>query len=220
LYLFPPSLRGSPLANTGLHVSHHASGESQVTVQEFPISCLGFKPKIRLSFSREEFIADIITKKQSLFSDINLTAEQKAGTILVLKSEVVTNFINTTFKNWLEDPRYIDYYNLVKTNHYRPTSDFRESFPYKGIEIDAQQIEQAIKTYTGDNLYELYMCLRKNKSIEDADMVYLVPDNQTSIIVMSGTGKGLRIDLNNIENTICKLPGAYPLFDTLRKLMT
>ena len=114
LYLFPPLTRGSPMANSGLHISYHASGESQVTVQEFHISCLGFKPKIRLPFSREEFTADVIAKKPSLFSEINLTAEQKAGTILVLKSEVVTDFINTTFKNWLEDARYIDYYKLSK----------------------------------------------------------------------------------------------------------
>jgi hypothetical protein len=98
-------------------------------VQEFPISCLGFKPKIRLPFSREEFTADVIAKKQSLFSDINLTTEQKAGMILVLKSKlVVTNLINTTFKNWLQDPRYVDYYNLVRTNPDRPTSDSENHF--------------------------------------------------------------------------------------------
>jgi hypothetical protein len=181
-------------------------------VQEFPISCLGFKPKIRLPFSREEFTADVIAKKQSLFSDINLTTEQKAGMILVLKSKlVVTNFINTTLKNWLQD----HYCNLVRTNPNRPTSDFKESFPYKSIQIDTQQIEQAIRTYSGDNLYELFMSLKKDKIIEDADMVYLVPDNQTSFIVMSGTGKGLRIDLNDIENTISKLPGAAEDVNTI-----
>jgi hypothetical protein len=189
-------------------------------VQEFPISCLGFKSKIRLSFSREEFIADIVAKKQSLFSDIDLTTEQRTGMILVMKSElVVTNFINTTFKNWLKDVIYVDYYNLVEANRYRPTSDFRESFPYKNIDIDTKQIEQAIETYSGDNLYMLFMSLRKNKSIEDADMVFLLPNKQTSFIVMSGTGKGLRIDLDNLENTISKLPGANPLYNTFRKLM-
>jgi hypothetical protein len=98
-------------------------------------------------------------------------------------------------------------------------SDFVESFPYKNIEIDTQQIEKAIKTYSGENLYELFIRLKNNKSIEDTDMVLLVPDEQTSFIIMSGTGKGLRFDLNNIEDTIRKLPGADPLYNTFKKLM-
>jgi hypothetical protein len=171
-----------------------------------------------IPFSRSEFVEDIVAKRQSLFSEIDLTGERGSGTIFVLKSEkMVNNFLNSNFKNWLENPKYIDYYNLVKTNPYLPTSDFKESFPYKGIEIDAQQLEQEIETYRRDDLYELFMSLRKNESIE-ADMVILVPENDSSFIVMCGTCRGLRIDLSNIEETIKKLPGTNPLYNAFRRL--
>jgi hypothetical protein len=219
VYLFPPLL-GSPLANSGLHISLHVSGESHITVQQFPVSCLGFRPKVKLPFNIREFVEDVAAKKQSLFSEIDLTNEQRAGTIFVVKSEkMVNNFLSSNFNKWLENPKYIDYYNLVKTNPYRLTSDFRDSFPYKGIEIDAQQIEQEIKTYSERNLYELFTNLRKNKSIEDVDMAILVPDNSSSFTFMSGTGRGLKIDLHNVEETIKKLPGMNPLYETLRRLI-
>jgi hypothetical protein len=188
VYLFPPLPDSSPLANSGLHISHHISGESQIRVQQFPVSCLGFRPKIKMPFNRREFIEDVAKKKQSLFSEIDLTNEQRAGTIFVVKSEkMVNNFLTSNFNKWLENPKYIDYYNLVKTDPYRLTSDFRDSFPYKGIEIDAQQIEREIETYSGSNLYQLFTNLRKNKTIEDVDMVILVPDNSSSFTFMSGT---------------------------------
>lgn len=210
--------RNSPLANSGLHISHHHSGESHIRVQQFPIPCLGFGPKIKLPFSRREYIDDVIAKKQ-LFSDIDLTAEQKPGSILVLKSEsMINSFLSSHFKDWLANPKYVDYYNLVKANPYRPTSDFRELFPYKSIEIDAQQIEQAISAYNGNNLYGLFKNLRKNKYIEDVDIVFVVPHDQ-SYFIMSGTCSGLRIDLDNIEDTIDKFPGARLLSETFRKLV-
>jgi hypothetical protein len=43
-----------------------------------------------------------------------------------------------------ENPMYIDYYNLVKTNPYRPSADFKEFFPYKELEIDMKTIENSI----------------------------------------------------------------------------
>ena len=173
-----------------------------------------------MPFNRREFLDDVAAKKQSLFSEIDLTNEQRAGTIFVVKSEkMVNNFLTSSFNKWLENPKYIDYYNLVKTNPYLPTSDFRDSFPYRGIEIDAQQIEQEIKTYSSSNLYELFTNLRKNKGIEDIDMVILVPDNSSSFTFMSGTGRGLKIDMYNIEDTIKKLPGSEPLYETFRRLI-
>lgn len=64
------------------------------------------------------------------------------------------------------------------------------------------------------------MKLKNNKSIEEADMVCLVSNDQPSFVVMSGACKGLKIDLNNIEDTINKLPGVSPLYNTFRELMS
>ena len=82
--------------------------------------------------------------------------------------------------------------------------------PYKSIEIDAQQIEQAINSYNGNNLYGLF---------KDVDIVFVVVHDQSYFIMMSGICSGLRIDLDNIEDTINKLPGAHLLSETFRRLV-
>lgn len=83
LYLFPPL--PPQLAGSGLHVSHHASGESHLRFHS-PIPCLSLGPLMTSSFSRTESVKDIIAKRQSLLSeDIDLGTLNKAGMIAVLK---------------------------------------------------------------------------------------------------------------------------------------
>ena len=47
-------------------------------------------------------------------------------------------------------------------------------------------------------------------------MLNLAPYDGSCITSMLGNGKGFTIDLNNIENTIKKLPGANPLYDVVK----
>jgi hypothetical protein len=105
----------------------------------------------------------------------------------------------------------------VLTNLYYPTSYFREKFPYKHLNIDVERITNQIRTYEGDNLYELFLNLRNDRTIGETDMVGLAPCDGSRTVIMLGNGRGLMIDLNNIEDTIKKMPGAGPLFDIIKE---
>ncbi len=48
-------------------------------------------------------------------------------------------------------------------------------------------------------------------------MVGLAPCDGSRPVIMLGNGRGLMIDLNNIEDTIKKMPGAGPLFDIIKE---
>jgi hypothetical protein len=224
LYVFPALPNGSPLARLGFHVSHHRSGQSQLTLQQFPVSCLAVRPKFRLPFDRNEFMNDIVSKRKSLFSRLDLSGENKAGVIMVLKTEsMINNFLNSTYmNNLLENSEYIDYYNLRKTNTCYPPQFFTKFFPshFRNPEIDVGLIKNGIKTYEDVNIYELYNNLQKNKSIVDSDMIVLAPYEESSSVFMSGNGLGIRIDLENIEDTIMRMPGATPLYRVMRELVT
>jgi hypothetical protein len=131
---------------------------------------------------------------------------------------LVTTFLNCVYINeWFNNAKYVDYYNLVLTNLYYPTSYFREKFPYKHLNIDVERITNQIRTYEGDNLYELFLNLRNDRTIGETDMVGLAPCDGSRPVIMLGNGRGLMIDLNNIEDTIKKMPGAGPLFDIIKE---
>ena len=211
LYLIPYLPPSSTLAHSGFKASLHASGTSHFTFQQ-PISCLSLGPKAKVPFDRKEFVEDIIRKRESLFSEqFDADALNKAGKIIVLKTEsAVKNFINSEFvSKWLQNTDYIDYYNKVLTNPYYPTSQFREQFPYRKIEIDAHQIDNNIRSYEGDNLNELLLNLRNTKRVEDSDFLGIVPGDESGILTMLGNrNKIFSIDPNDIGSTIRKLPGA------------
>ena len=48
-------------------------------------------------------------------------------------------------------------------------------------------------------------------------MVGLAPCDGSRAVIILGNGKGLTIDLNSIEDTIKKMPGANPLFDVIKE---
>ncbi|MPZ06046.1 MAG: hypothetical protein GEU26_06445 [Nitrososphaeraceae archaeon] len=100
IYLFPSLPFTSPLAHTGLHTSFHASGQSRLWLN-YPLSCLHVGPKITAPFSRTQFVQDIIAKKISLFTEIDISNEHKAGMIAVFKIESATvNFLNSQYINY------------------------------------------------------------------------------------------------------------------------
>jgi hypothetical protein len=218
LYVIPPVASTSQLVHSGFKISFHPSGETHLRFHR-PISCLSLGPKIKLPFSRTEFVKDIISKRESLLSEeVDLRPLNGPGLITVLKTEsLVMNFLNSVYNNeWLNNAKYVDYYNLVLTNPYYPTSYFRKNFPYKHLDINVQQITNQIRNYEGDNLHELFLSLRNDGNIVETDMVGLAPNNGSRAVIMLGNGKGLMIDLNDIEETIKKMPGAGPFFDVIK----
>lgn len=108
---------------------------SHIRINNYPISCLRQGPKVAAPFSSTEFAQDIIAKKMSLFTEIDMSNEHKAGIIGVLKIELaVKNFLNSPYiRSRLNEPKYIDYYNLILTNPYLRSSYFRLSYPFKDL---------------------------------------------------------------------------------------
>ncbi len=166
LYLFPPFPASSRLAHSGFHISLHASGESHLRMH-FPVACLHLGPKLKLPFNRTQFLEDIVASKNSILTRIDLSNETGGGLIAVLNAELmIKNFLKSKYiRDRLENPKFIDYYNLVLTNPYSPSSDFKEFFPYRELEIDAKTIEDAIKIYKGEKLYKLLIELKNNNII-------------------------------------------------------
>lgn len=219
-YIFPSFPSTLPLAHTGLHMSFHASGQSHLRLNNYPISCLHVGPKLKVPFSKTQFFEDIIAKKNSLFTEIDLSHDHKAGAIAVLKAEsVLRNFLGSEYvKNRLNEPKFIDYYNLILTNPYLPSSHFRSLYPFRNLEIDALSIGNAFRYYEGDDLYKLFVSLKKKKKIIDTDIVSLMPYDQSYFIIMFGDSTGLKIELNDPEGIIKKLPGGKTLYEELKKL--
>jgi len=218
IYLFPSLPSTSPLAHTGFHTSFHASGQSHLRLN-YPISCLHLGPKITAPFCKAQFVEDIIAKKMSLFTEIDISDEHKAGMIAVLKIEsVIRNFLNSQYiKDRLNQPKFIDYYNLILTNPYLPSSHFRLSYPFRNLEIDALSMEDALKFYEGDDLRELFTNLKNRNMIMDTDIVSLMPSDESFFIIMTGNSRGLKMDLSNPEEIIKKLPGGKTLYDAFKK---
>jgi hypothetical protein len=200
-------------------MSFHASGDSHLRLH-YPVACLHLGPKLKLPFNRTNFLEDVVTKKKSLLTRIDMTNEHKGGFIAVVKTELmIKDFLNSKyFKNRLENPKFVDYYNLILTNPYSPSSDFKEFFPYKDFEIDAKTIEDSIKIYEGENLYKLLIELKNKNTVKDIDLTTLVPYDESFLVMMSGNSIGLRINLNDIEATINKLPGAKTFFAMIKKV--
>ena len=154
LYLFPPLHYSSQLAITGLHVSFHTSGVSHLRMR-VPIKCMRVGPQITLPFSKTQLLQDIAVKKQSLFTPMDISNQTNGGYIAISKNEsMLKNFLSSPYMtNLRENRKFIDYYNLVLTNLYRPTADFKEFYPYKTLEIDMNMVERSTKTYEAENLY-------------------------------------------------------------------
>jgi hypothetical protein len=171
-------------------------------------------------FSRTQFLTDIVTKKKSLFTQIDFSNEHTAGIIAVLKIEsAIRNFLNSEYiRNRRDNSKFIDYYNLVLTTPFIPSSHFRSSYPFRNLEIDALSIGDEIQFYEGDDLYELFVNLKNNKKIMDTDLVSLMPYHETYLIITSGDSMGLIIDLNEPEDIVNKLPGGKPLYEAFKNL--
>jgi hypothetical protein len=148
-----------------------------------------------------------------------LSSNTEAGSIAVMKiGLMLKNFFESEYiKRKFEDPKYIDYYNLILTNPFHQSCSFKEYFPYRDIEIDAKVIKDSIKVYNGENLYELFIELKNNNMIAEQDLVALGSYDESFIVIMSGSCIGLRIDLNDIEGTINKFPGAITIFPLLKE---
>ncbi|HZD33820.1 MAG TPA: hypothetical protein VE130_01330 [Nitrososphaeraceae archaeon] len=125
-------------------------------------------PKITAPFSRAQFAEDIIAKKMSLFTEIDISNEHKAGMIAVLRIEsAIRNFLNSQYiKDRLNQSKFIDYYNSILTNPYFPSSHFRLSYPFRDLEIDALSMDDTLKFYEGDDLHALFTNL-KNRTQQD-----------------------------------------------------
>lgn len=218
LYLIPPVLASSRLAHSAIHISFHASGASHLRFNA-PVACLHLGPNIKLPFNRAELLEDIATKKKSLITRIDLSNNTEAGSIAVMKTRLMLKdfFESEYLERKFEDRKYIDYYNLILTNPYRQPYDFKEYFPYKDIQIDAKIIKDSIKVYDGKNLYQLFIELKNNNIITEQDLVVLGSSDESFVVIMSGSCIGLRIDLNDIEGTIKKLPGAKTFYPLVKK---
>jgi hypothetical protein len=186
----------------------------------FPVACLHLGPKLKLPFNRTQFLEDIVASKNSILTRIYLSNETGGGLIEVLNAELmIKNFLKSKYiRDRLENPKFIDYYNLVLTNPCSPSSDFKEFFPYKELEIDAKTIEDAIKIYIGEKLYKLLIELKNNNIIRETDLVTLAPYDESFIVIMSGNFIGLRINLFDIEDSINKLPGAKTFYPMIKRL--
>jgi hypothetical protein len=65
-----------------------------------------------------QLLEDIAEKERSWFTRIDISKETNGGLIAVLKTEsMINNFLYSKYMSDLrENPRYIDYYTLVKTH--------------------------------------------------------------------------------------------------------
>ncbi|HEY7082509.1 MAG TPA: hypothetical protein VH500_22700 [Nitrososphaeraceae archaeon] len=214
IYVIPPIPRTPPWVNSGLHMSFHASGQSHVKMN-LPISCLNQRIEHKLSFNRSGLIEDIIAKRDSFFREIDVNNDEAVGTTMVLKTEpMLRNFFNTPYvRNYLENPRYIDYYNSVLTHPYFPPSHFRRLFPYKEFEIDGLSIKRAFRTYENDSLSNL----TKRIEISNTDLIFqLLPEGFLNVALGK---KGIRLDLNNPRDLIAQLPGGRVIHDLFKDLV-
>jgi hypothetical protein len=170
------------LSESGFHISLHASGNSHLRFH-YPVA----GPKLKLPFSITQLLEDIAEREGSLFTRIDISKETSGGLIAVLKTEsMINDFLCSKYMSDLrENPRYIDYYTLVKTQPYRPTADFKEFFPYKGLEIDMKTIENSIRIYEEGNLYKSLIELKNNNTITAIDMIVLLPDDESFVVFMS-----------------------------------
>jgi hypothetical protein len=108
--------------------------------------------------------------------------------------------------NLLENRKFIDYCNLVLTNPYRPSSDFKEFYPYKTLEIDMNMIKRSIRTHEVENLYRSLIEFKNYGKFNGADMAILIPYNES-------------FDLDDIEGTINSLPGGAIIFPMMKTLL-
>ena len=220
LYLFPPLHPSSQLASTALHVSFHNSGVSHLRMR-VPVKCMRVGPQITLPFSKTQLLQDIAVKKQSLFMPIDISNQTNGGYVAILKTEsMLKNFLSSPYMtNLRENRKFIDYYNLVLTNPYRPTSDFKEFYPYTSLEIDANMVERSIKTYEVENLYRSVIELKNCGKFNGVDMAILMPYDESFVIITSVDFVGIRIDIDDIEGTINRLPGGAIMFPMMKRLL-
>jgi hypothetical protein len=220
LYLFPAIHPTSQLSSAGLHVSLHNSGVSHLRLR-VPIKCMRVGPQITLPFSKTQFLQDIAIKKQSLFTPMDLSDQTNGGYIAILKMEsMLRNFLSSPYMtNLRENREFIDYYNLVLTNPYRPTSDFKEFYPYRNLEIDVNMVETSIETYETENLHRSVIELKNCGKFNGVDMAILMPYDESFVIITSVDFVGIRIDLDDIEGTINRLPGGAIIFPVMKRLI-
>lgn len=208
-YIIPGFSTSSLFARTGAHISFHASGQSQLRLH-YPVSCLNHGPYIKLLFDRNAWARDIIKKRTTIFQSINLLNENKAGVVSILNN--LDTFISDYLKNQLkilcQNKQFIDYYNLIKTNPYSPSSHFSDCFPLKNFEIDVQKIYNSISQTITDNICE-YLCnLKEKEIIKDTDIVCFTSfDAPYSFVFMLGNFKGIRFDFNEPLSILNQIPG-------------
>jgi hypothetical protein len=68
-----PYFHDSKLTQSGFHISFHASGASHLRFHP-PVACLGLGPSVKLPFNIAEFAEDVVTKKKTLFTRIEIWA--------------------------------------------------------------------------------------------------------------------------------------------------
>jgi hypothetical protein len=92
LCLFPGLPASSRLAQSGFHVSFHASGQAQLALNS-PVACLRLGPKLYLPFNRTDLLNDIIATNNSLFKHMDVSNVTQGGVVAILKTEsMITNF--------------------------------------------------------------------------------------------------------------------------------
>jgi len=121
-------------------------------------------------------------------------------------------------RNRFGDPRFIDYYNLILTNPYRPSSDFKEYFPYKEIEIDAEIVQNSITLYEDECIYSKLIELKNKGVISKVDIIDAIPYDASFAVIMNGKFMGLRFNSNDVDDIINKLPGAVAFVPIIKKL--
>jgi hypothetical protein len=219
LYLFPSFPTSPKLASSGLHISFHASGASHLRFNP-PVACLRLGPNVMLPFDRSEFVDDVAAKKKTLFKHIDMSNETRGDLIAVLKTgSMFRNLFNSRYiRNLFRDHRFIDYYNLILTNPYRPSSDFREYFPYKEIEIDAEIVQDSIYVYEDERIYSKLIELKNKGVISEVDIIGAIPYDTSFAVIMNGKFMGIRFNPNDVDDIINKLPGAVAFITIIKKL--
>lgn len=207
-----PYFPDSKLTQSGFHISFHASGASHLRFHP-PVACLGLGPNVKLPFTRAEFAEDVVTKKKTLFTRIDMSNETRGGWIAVLKFEsMLRNLFNSRYiRNLLHDRRFIHYYNLVLNNPYRPSSYFKEYFPYKELEIDGKVIQESTYIYEVESLYTKLIEFKNNGIFTEMDIILLMPYEGTFMAIMNGNFMGFKINLNDTGDIINKLPAIRKL---------
>ena len=116
------------------------------------------------------------------------------------------------------DNLYRYYYNLVLNNPYRPSSYFKEYFPYKELEIDGKVIQESTYIYEVESLYTKLIEFKNNGIFTEMDIILLMPYEGTFMAIMNGNFMGFKINLNDTGDIINKLPGGKALLPAIRKL--